>query len=142
MSYSQSFSNAILTTVFIADKVQQGVFDFITTKEICSSLGLAAPTTTKILQALNKAGIIEIREGAKGGVRLSLSYDQVSILHIFDAIEHQKPPFQANYNISATGKRPEKVQLEVQALFKRTNEKMRSELASLSIADLINKIDD
>jgi len=141
MSYSQSFPNAIITTVFIADKVQQNIFDFIPTKEISSALGIAAPTVTKILQALNNAGIIETREGAKGGVRLSMPYDQVTVLHIFDAIEHKKPPFQANYNIAATGKRPDIAQAIIKNLFESTDYKMRQELASLRISDLIHKMD-
>lgn len=139
MSYSQSFPNAILITVFIADKVQQQYFNFIPTREICNSLGFAIPTTTKILQALNKAGIIETREGSGGGVRLAVPCNEVSVLNIFDAIENKKPAFSKNLNIMAHGKCPETAQAMIRNLFKETDIKMREQLSTLSIADLITE---
>jgi DNA-binding IscR family transcriptional regulator len=71
MTYPTEFSKAVLTALFVADKVQQGYFDFVPTGQISSSLGIPKPTVAKLLQRLGATGIIETREGVKGGVRLA-----------------------------------------------------------------------
>lgn len=67
MSYSLAFSQSVITVLFVADKVQQGIYDFVPTQEISDALNIPKPSAVKILQSLNRAGIIETREGAKGG---------------------------------------------------------------------------
>ena len=76
-----------MATVYIADKVQQGFFEFTPTTQLAQDLNIARPTAVKTLQSLNQAGIIETREGAKGGVRLAKPADQVTVLDILAAIE-------------------------------------------------------
>ncbi|MEZ4594356.1 MAG: Rrf2 family transcriptional regulator [Chloroflexota bacterium] len=93
MSYSLSFSQAIVTVIFVGDKVAQGFYDFVPTKELSDALNIARPTAVKILGNLAGAGIIETREGAKGGVRLALPPAEVTILDIFQAIESGKALF-------------------------------------------------
>ncbi|MCB9104195.1 MAG: Rrf2 family transcriptional regulator [Anaerolineales bacterium] len=66
MSYSLTFSQSVITVLFVADKVQQGIYDFVPTQEISDALNIPKPSAVKILQSLNRAGIIETREGAKG----------------------------------------------------------------------------
>ena len=66
MSYSLTYTQAILVLVFVADKLRQGLHDFVPTRAIASSLGIPAATTAKILHGLGLAGLIETREGAKG----------------------------------------------------------------------------
>ena len=78
MSYSLSFSQAIVTVLFVGDKVEQGFYDFVPTKELSEALNIARPTAVKILGNLAGAGIIETREGAKGGVRLALPPDSIA----------------------------------------------------------------
>jgi DNA-binding IscR family transcriptional regulator len=69
MSYSLSFSQAIFTVLFVGDKVGQGYYDFVPTKELSASLNIPNPSAVKILGSLASAGIIETREGSRGGVR-------------------------------------------------------------------------
>ena len=49
MSYSLSFSQAIFTVLFVGDKVGQGFYDFVPTKELSASLNIPNPTAVKIL---------------------------------------------------------------------------------------------
>ena len=87
MSYSLGVWQAMQATVYVADKVQLGEFDFVPTSRLAEDLGIPAPSMARLLRSLNRAGIIETREGARGGVRLALPPDQVTLLSIVDAIE-------------------------------------------------------
>ncbi|HNB42397.1 MAG TPA: Rrf2 family transcriptional regulator, partial [Anaerolineales bacterium] len=91
MSYSLSFSQAIFTVLFVGDKVEQGFFDFVPTKELSAALNIPNPTAVKILGSLANAGIIETREGSRGGVRLAKPAKQITLLDVFNAIEAGKP---------------------------------------------------
>ncbi len=140
MSYSLSFSQAIIVVVYIADKVQQGMYDFVPAKQISKSLNLANPSLVKILQSLNKAGIIETREGAKGGVRLGINPDKVTILDIFNAIEYQRPLFQPHQRINAKGERPTRAQQGILDILNDAESSMKDSLKNVTIADLLKKL--
>ncbi|MFZ5948582.1 MAG: RrF2 family transcriptional regulator [Stygiobacter sp.] len=140
MSYSLSFSQAILIVVYIADKVQQGIFDFVPTKQISESLNLTTPTTVKILQSLNKKGVIETHEGAKGGVRLQIEPEKVTLLDIFDAVEYARPLFKTHKRINATGARPTRAQQGIQNALNIAEESMKNSLNNVSIADILRNL--
>lgn len=136
MSYSLAFSQAIITVIFVADKVQLGMFDFVPTKQLSESLNIARPTAVKILSNLAGAGIIETREGAKGGVRLAVSPADVTILDIFEAIETGKPMFRHDYRLHVMGEKPARVQAEVLATLNAAEAAMKAQLSTTTIADL------
>ena len=50
-----------------------------------------------------RAGIIESREGANGGVRLALAPEKITIRDIFAAIEQERPLFQTNIRLNVSG---------------------------------------
>lgn len=50
MSYSLSFSKAILVVIFISDKIRQEQFEFLSTAAISKILNIPKPTLVKILQ--------------------------------------------------------------------------------------------
>jgi DNA-binding IscR family transcriptional regulator len=66
MSYSLSFTKAVLVVVFVADKIRQGQFEFLSTATISEVLNIPKPTLVKILRSLNADGIIETKEGKTG----------------------------------------------------------------------------
>ena len=140
MSYSLSFSKAILVAIFVADKVAQGMYDFVPTKLVSESLNIPKPTAVKILQGLAKSGIIETREGAKGGIRLAMSADDVTILSIFNAIEFERPLFRADLNIKITGEKPTRSQQAIRTVLEDSERRMKTSLAEVTIADLVNEI--
>ena len=140
MSYSLGFSQAVVATVYIADKVQQGFYEFTPTTQLAKDLNIPRPTAVKILQSLNQAGIIETREGAKGGVRLAQAADQITVLDIFVAIERERPLFQTRLNIAATGSKPTLAQAAISTLLTDAESAMKNELKQTTIADLMSAI--
>ena len=140
MSYSLGFSQAIVAAVYIADKVQQGFFEFTPTTQLSQDLNIPRPTAVKILQSLNQAGLIETREGAKGGVRLAKPADQVTVLDIFEAIERERPLFQTRLNFNITGSKPTLAQEAISTLLTDAETAMKNNLQQTTIADLITAV--
>jgi len=137
MSYSLSFSQAIVTVIFVGDKVEQGFYDFVPTKELSEALNIARPTAVKILGNLAGAGIIETREGAKGGVRLALPPAEVTILDIFQAIESGKAMFRHDFELGVTGEKPTRAQGAILNILNEAEAAMHNRLAQTTIADLL-----
>src|SRR6185503_20356232 len=128
MSYSLAFSQAIITVLYVADKVQQDIYDFVPTKQLAEDLNIAGPSAVKILQSLNSVGIIETREGAKGGVRLAKSPADITILDIFNALEKERPLFRFDLGLQITGEKPTRAQQEISGLLSSAEEAMKDKL--------------
>ena len=137
MSYSLSFTKAILVVIFISDKIRQGQFDYLSTSTISKVLNIPKPTLVKILQNLNAAGIIETKEGKQGGIRLSKDPSKITILDILESVEKGKALFQTSYNILANGKRPDNAQRSVTAIFEKAESQMKSVLTQRTITDIL-----
>ena len=140
MSYSLSFSQAIFTVLFVGDKVGQGFYDFVPTKELSASLNIPNPTAVKILGNLASAGIIETREGSRGGVRLAKPAQDITLLDVFTAIETGKPMFRQDYKLRVTGEKPTRAQKSVFAILSDAETAMKSHLAQTTIADLMEEL--
>lgn len=56
-------------------------------QELSLETHIAAPTVSKLLKKLSKAGLVESSRGATGGYRLSRPPEQTSIAQIVDAME-------------------------------------------------------
>jgi Rrf2 family protein len=141
MSYSLSFTKAILVVIFISDKIRQGQNEFLSTTVISEMLNIPRPTLVKILQQLSAAGMIQTKEGKHGGIRLMQDPAEITILDIFEAIEKGKPLFQTSFDIFATGKRPNNAQVAILDLFEKTEEKMKTGLAQKTIAQVLDEMD-
>jgi Rrf2 family protein len=137
MSYSLSFSQAIFVVLFVGDKVAQEYFDFVPTKELSAALNIPNPSAVKILGSLASAGIIETREGSRGGVRLAKPAQQITLLDVFTAIETGKPMFRQDHQLRVTGKKPTRAHQSVYAVLTDAEEGMKSRLAKTTIADLM-----
>lgn len=137
MSYSLSFSQAIFVVLFVGDKVAQDYFDFVPTKELSSALNIPNPSAVKILGNLASAGIIETREGSRGGVRLAKPAAEITLLDVFNAIEAGKPMFRQDHQLRVTGKKPIRAHQSVYAVLTEAEESMKTNLAQTTIADLM-----
>ena len=140
MSYSLSFSKAILVVIFISDKIRQNQFEFLSTANIAEVLNIPKPTLVKILQNLSAAGIIETKEGKQGGIRLAQNPDSITILDILDAIETGKPVFQSTFNILASGQRPDNAQKAISALFQTAENNLKSTLQQTTIGNILDQM--
>lgn len=141
MSYSLSFSKAILVVIFISDKIRQGQYEFLSTKTISEILNIPKPTLVKILQNLSSAGLIETKEGKSGGIRLQKQPAEITILDILKATESAKPLFQTNFNILAEGKRPDNAQKSISNLLLNAERQMHLTLAKKTIAEVLNEME-
>jgi len=142
MSYSLAFSQAIMTVIFVGDKVAQGFYDFVPTKEISDSLNIARPTAVKIIGNLANASIIETREGAKGGVRLAMKPENVTILDVFEAVETGKSLFRHDFELRVTGEKPTRAQAAVLTILNEAEAAMKNRLSQQTIADLLVAINE
>ncbi|MBX0329788.1 Rrf2 family transcriptional regulator [Oscillochloris sp. ZM17-4] len=137
MSYSLAFSQAIFTVLFVGDKVEQGFYDFVPTKEVSGSLNIPNPTAVKILGSLASAGIIETREGFRGGVRLAKPPHDITLLDVFTAIETGKPMFRLDHALRVSGEKPSRAQQSVFTILSDAEAAMKSHLAQTTIADVL-----
>jgi len=137
LSYSLAFSQAIFATLYIADKVQQGFGEFIPTRQVAEDLNIPGPSASKILRLLNLAGILETREGVKGGVRLAVEPEDVTLLDIFVAVEQERPLFHRDVELRVGGDRPMRAQQAIFDALGRSEEAMKASLEEVSIAELI-----
>lgn len=58
-----------------------------TAAELATALHLAAPTVSKLLKLFAKAGLVTSQRGAKGGYSLARPAEEITAVHIIDAIE-------------------------------------------------------
>ncbi len=142
MSYSLSFTKAILVVIFISDKIRQKQFEFLSTADISRYLSIPKPTLVKILQNLNAADIIETKEGKLGGIRLMKNPADITILEILNAMEKGKPLFQTSFNILAEGKRPNNAQKSIKKLLNDAELKLKNELATKTIEEILIEMND
>ena len=140
MSYSLSFSKAILVVIFISDKTRQNQFDFLSTSSLSEILNIPKPTLVKILQSLTAEGIIETKEGKFGGIRLIKNPADISVLEILTAIEKGKSLFNTTFDISAKGQRRDKAQVSLLNLFSAAENKMKEELSKKTIAQILDEM--
>lgn len=141
MSYGTSIGHALAVTMFVADKVRRGMFEFVPSREISIQLGIKGPTLVKILQSLHHAGLIETREGARGGVRLARPASELTPKDVFDAIENRRPVFQIDLAFQVKGDIPDRAARTIRSVFDDAATSLESSLASQTIAQLIAKLD-
>jgi len=141
MSYSLSFTKSILVVIFIADKIRQKQFDFLSTADISKYLSIPKPTLVKILQGLNAANIIETKEGKQGGIRLIKQPSEITVLEILTAMEKGKPLFQTSFNILAEGKRPNNAQKAIRNILAKAENQLKNELSKKTIEEILTDMD-
>lgn len=128
MTYSLGVWQAMMAAVYVADKVRLGEHDFVPTSQLAVDLDIPAPSLARLLRSLNRAGIIETREGAKGGIRLAVPADQVTLLDVVEAIEQQRPLFRTDSLPAVTGATPTKRQKALRSALSAAEVAMREEL--------------
>lgn len=137
MSYSLSYSKAVLVVIFISDKVRQGQYEYLSTASISEILNIPKPTLVKIMQSLSADGIIETKEGKQGGVMLAKDPSKITLLDIFNSVEKGKPLFHTSFNILAQGKRPDNAQKSVSKVFSEVEGQMKTSLAQKTISQIL-----
>lgn len=140
MSYSLGFTQTLFLVLYVADKIQQRNFEFIPTQKISEDLNIPPSSAGAILRKLNRAGYIETREGASGGVRLAVAPENLSLLDLFHAIEQERPLFQTQFQLSVSGTKPNQAQNTIREILNDAEQAMKQHLAGITVRDLINQI--
>ena len=140
MSYSLAYTQAIMAVLYVADKIQQGMFEFVPTKQLSVDLNIPQPSAVKILQSLNRAGLIETREGSRGGIRLAKPAENITLLDIFNAIESERPLFRLDLQVHVTGLKPTRAQEKICTHLQSAEEVMKTQLAQKTIEDLVQNL--
>jgi len=137
MSYSLSFSQSLIIVVFVASKIEQKAFEFISTQQIADKLNIPPSTSSVILRRLKKAGLIEAREGVNGGVRLAKLPEQITVLDIFDAVEQSGAMFPTNVNVLKADEKAIRAQHSILAVLVNAENEMKRSLGAVTVKDLM-----
>jgi Rrf2 family transcriptional regulator, nitric oxide-sensitive transcriptional repressor len=81
--FSQTVEYALRAMVYLAQNSETPN----KTSEISVGTKVPAPYLTKVLQSLQRAGLVRCQRGIGGGIRLEKSPDETSILEVVDAVE-------------------------------------------------------
>lgn len=136
MTYSLGLWQAMLATTYVSDKAELGDFDFIPTSKMAGDLNIPAPSLSRLLRSLNRAGIIETREGSHGGVRLARPSDQVTLLDLLEAIEQNLPLFRTDTSPNIKGETPTRRQAALRGALAEAEANMRQSLEGVTIASV------
>jgi len=83
LKISEAASLALHTAVLLATDPSK----LISTKNLASTLHASEAHLSKVLQRLEKSGIVESARGPKGGFRLGKSADEITLLDVYEAID-------------------------------------------------------
>lgn len=137
MAYSLAMYQAVSIVIYIAIKKEECGYEFCTTKSISEKLGIAAPTTVKILNKLNAAGITMTKEGAKGGVLLAKSPNEITLLDIFLILEQDRPLFKTGLDLKIFGEGVDILKEKIQESLADAEKAMKISLQQVTIKSLM-----
>ncbi len=87
-----------------------------------------------------RAGILQSKEGVNGGMRMTKTEDNITLLDLLVAIENEKPLFQTEYELNITAKRPDSVKKTVNTILKNVEKNMKADLKKITLKDILNSI--
>ncbi|NLW47807.1 MAG: Rrf2 family transcriptional regulator [Firmicutes bacterium] len=138
MSYSTTLHTAVGILALISIKMKEYHYEFVSTKLISEHLKIPAPTVVKALKNLNAAGIIDTKEGARGGVLLAKPLSEITLLDIFLAVEPGKPLFKTISDYPLKGREVEIIKARLFNSLQNAEKAMMESLKTLTLEDLFN----
>lgn len=115
---------------------RKGTGKLVSRQEVAEIGDIPAQFLAKIAQQLAKEGIVEILQGARGGYKLLRAPENLTMLEVIEAIIGE-----ISLNICVS--RPESCQNSpecvVHRVWNRANEQLRTTLAEVSFADLVEQ---
>ena len=94
-------------------------------REIAGLTEIPPPYLAKIFQRLTEAGIVESKRGYKGGVRLTVPPEKLTLLHIDAAAESGR-----SYDSASDSARPD-------SFWEAFHQSYREQLAAMTLADVL-----
>lgn len=105
--------------------------------EIAADIRLAAPTVSKILKVLARAGLVISYRGAKGGYSLARRPVDISMVEIIDALEG---PVALTECGSAPGLCIQEASCSIRANWQHINSAVRQALAGVTLAQMAQPV--
>ncbi len=136
MTYPLGVWQAMLTCTYVADKARVGHDEFVSTARLAADLGLPAPSAAALLRRLSAAGLIETREGARGGVRLAREPREITLNDVVAAMQQARPLFATDHRVKASGPTPARRQKQLRTALQGAEEALRESLREVTLADL------
>lgn len=136
MSYSMAFSQAVSIIVYTAVKIEAGYVDYVSSRLLSEQLEIPGPSVVKILQSLNRVGLTETKEGAKGGIRLAKPPENITLLDVFHAIELDRPLFKFALPAPLIDEKSLRIGERIADVLRQAEHNMRVTLSETRIADL------
>ena len=106
--------------------------------------GVPSAYLAKHLQALARAGVLETVKGPRGGYRLARPPEEITVLHVVEAIDGDEPAFRCTEirrrGPTAVAAREYQLPCGVHRVFTRADEAWRAELAATTIASLVTGV--
>ena len=135
MAYSTEFSRAIAIILLIHMKMEECMYEFVSTKVIAEFLMIPAPTVVKILKSLNAAGITTTKEGLRGGILLIKSIADITLLDVFLATTHG-PMFKTQMNYLIEDERIDNVVATISGHLQDAEEAMKETLKKTTLLEI------
>jgi len=85
---SRKIDYALVALAFLADRETGPV---VSAREIAEVNGLPLTLVSQILKRLHRQGLVDGVRGSKGGYRLSVDLDKVSLIELIAAVEDGNP---------------------------------------------------
>jgi FeS assembly SUF system regulator len=104
-----------------------------TAADIAQAIHLAAPTVSKLLKQLHRAGLVESTRGLRGGYRLARPASQISAATILDALEG---PLALTECATGNSQCDLQASCSVGGSWQRINHAIRQSLEEISLAEL------
>jgi|Deesub1362A_J573_1020465.scaffolds.fasta_scaffold14301_3 Rrf2 family protein len=130
MQLTRAGEYAVRCALFLAMQEPRRV---VTRSEIVRRMQVPFHFLGKIAQALSRAGVIEIRKGARGGYRLARPAEDISLLEVVEAIEG---PIFLNQCLVRPQSCSRSSFCAVHQVWAQAQERMREVLGSASLAEL------
>lgn len=105
----------------------------VAVSDLSARTDIPAPTASKVLKSLAKAGVVTSARGATGGYRLSDDASRIPIVRVIEAIEG---PIAVTECAEAETSCEHGRSCDVRANWQRINRAVHDALASISIADM------
>jgi Rrf2 family protein len=138
MAYSQAFSQAVTIVVYIAVKMNyENSSQYFATKYISDKLNIPIPTANKVIKSLVISGIIVSKEGARGGLMLARNPEDITLLDIFLAMEHERPLFKPVNEPNVYGEEVEFYRNNINNSLIESENAMKEKLSKITIKKLI-----
>ena len=136
MTYPLGVWQAMLACAYVADKAALGDDGFVATARLAADLGLPAPSAAALLRRLTAAGLIETREGARGGVRLARAAQEITLDDIVAGMQQASPLFATDHRIQVSGPTPARRQKQLRTALQNAENALHQSLQEVTLADL------